>query len=458
MKTPHLYIEEKYYRDSEFVTDYGADFLNQCYKKNIAKYENHRFKFTYVGLVLHQSSFIFVLPKYFKTRQESSYRKHLTFYMNILEKANKHFQFSSGVFEEGIIKSDNLFAIYTSLLEYYAAYGLYQPSTVRRTDSYDDKINWSKTVETLSPFHFEEEIIYPSVVSTKNSIITNHIISALQKALTKKAFDDFGVFINDISDPALDDEGFFEDYSLEYDKEYLITVITSKLNDTFVDNEVFLLKLLLDYLHRNYSSQENEISLFGTNSFYHIWEIACARVFNSNPDLIEKYTSQPVWYNTKGDLIKPAHANRSLIPDLLLHRNITDNISKEVTSYFLLMDAKYYKFIKNRDSADDYTIQNPIHTSAITKQLFYQLHLEENAAADYSSLKFLNCFLIPYKPEVESNVLYEYIGSVTLPNSSGKEAVINILINPDALFNRYLNNDYISEKETEEFIYYIKDV
>src|SRR5690606_1106987 len=97
-----------------------------------------------------------------------------------------------------------------------------------------------------------------------------------------------------------------------YDKDNLISILLMKLSTTFVDNEIRLLNLLVDFLNKVEYQQSEILELYGTCTFYNVWEQACQAIFRSEIEL-QKLFPPAIW-NYNGTLYK---AKGKLIPDIL---------------------------------------------------------------------------------------------------------------------------------------------
>lgn len=403
------FIEEKFYSTKHF-SYLGDNFFEQC--SDILEVKDKKLKFTYVGLIAFKANILFVLPKYEAVLSSKENRRLLELYLSVLTKCFRSYEFINNVSQEEIHKS-TLFDIYINLLDYYNEYGIYSPIQIKKTSSFEDKVLWNQTIENSMPVIKHRKPLYIDVVSIKNKSDNFHLISELQRFATVQAFNKFGRFLN--YQVAID----YNPNLVEYNKEQLLHILQAELNQSFIDHNIYLLNLLIDFLNEEGLREQSHLQLFGIKVFYKIWELVCQSVIGDDKSLQEQFFPA-VWahegqfYNSVG----------KLQPDIILgDRNRC-----------FVFDAKYYLPV-----FADNAVKNQPRSESITKQVMYELILKNAGFFD-----IYNGFIFPVKDDLTNEELIEIDvklqkGFVQIPSTNLPE--IKTLFFPAIkLLNSFLNN------------------
>ena len=201
-----------------------------------------------------------------------------------------------------------------------------------------------------------------------------------------------------------------------------------------------VLKTIYAYVDRNKSMTDDDgLSMFGTNSFNLVWEDICKVILNNQLESTLESLPLPValrpGYNRKERLIdlieKPfwtatgRNADKTLIPDL-----ITISRSGEEKD-FIIFDAKYY----NAVLVEGCTPRKQPGIESVTKQYLYQLAYQK-FIEDHCFAHVKNCFLLPTtnpgiedKGEVSMNML----------NNLGLENIKVRFVSAELAYGHYLN-------------------
>ncbi|TCU52340.1 LlaJI restriction endonuclease [Novosphingobium sp. PhB57] len=132
------------------------------------------------------------------------------------------------------------------------------------------------------------------------------------------------------------------------------------------------------------------LSLFGTSSFYHIWEVACGRVFGNEVEIWKPFIPKPRWISAGGQRTE----SDTFIPDLVAELNDHE---------LLIGDAKYYR------PAMPPALRDVPGVNDVAKQIWYKDCLKSEAQRrSYSIIQ--NVFLFPRDVEQMS-----LLGHVELP-------------------------------------------
>ena len=245
------------------------------------------------------------------------------------------------------------------------------------------------------------------------------------------------------------------------DKDYIIRRLQKELNIQFVTRKQILLKTLCIYLENTDSFKENlGFSMYGTNSFYAVWEKACAQVFdnqlsipigrlNLNVNLHKDYQNRknvklidiienPTWIAF--DSKKEHEVKHTLIPDLISIYEIEGELC------FGIFDAKYYNIV-----LDEKTVANQPGVGDVTKQYLYQLAYND-FIIKHEIKHVKNAFFMPTEDE-DSRLIGE--AKMNMLHGLSNPPLINISVvqlSARKVFDGYLNNEKFDISEEIGFL------
>lgn len=410
-------IEEKRYSISDFNFS-DSEILNLVERK-VLSFENEYLKFTYVGLILTEEKIIRVFPKYYAQREKVTLNSlEFQLYLKVLAKLNNKKLYGITDHDVDLIEMSSLFGIYNKALSLFSDYGYYSTTKVQRTDSYEHKISWPKTIETMQPIFVNGIPVYYEVVSFDESNNSDDVISEFYKHLVYLSFQNFGAYMGYDNVPE-------HVYSHEIEDEFLLLKIGQRMNETYIDSEIQQLSVMRDFLLMK-AHNFDEIELFGTTVFYHVWEAACKVCLADEYNKWSHQIPHATWevYSNK------FRASAKLIPDIL----------KKSSDVFYILDAKYY----SPSFKSDFLKGEP-DTYSVTKQILYEFLLEKKIT-DQTSI--ISGFLFPEYEEFTNNRLHRIddsncIGSVYYDSYSLPR--IRILLVPEKqLFNSFLSKTEVN--------------
>src|SRR5690606_14095270 len=136
-------------------------------------------------------------------------------------------------------------------------------------------------------------------------------------------------------------------------------------------------RALMELIQITHDYTDNEFSLYGHNSFEHIWEDAISFCFGNEYRHYTHYMSKTIWNNGKVSVEKP-----TLRPDVIRWFPHAEKPT------FLIIDAKY-DLIRFDD--EQQSLENNPGVGDVVKQYFYEFILDRegtsapwrNASADY---------------------------------------------------------------------------
>lgn len=181
-------------------------------------------------------------------------------------------------------------------------------------------------------------------------------------------------------------------------------MIDEELKIQFNDRKVNLLKSLKSFLLNESFKSDISFSLWGTGTFYEVWEKVCAEVLGNEYKPGNKYY-KAITKNTRAYWVDIKKYSASMIPDIIFEK---DNVT-------YLIDAKYY----TKEGLKDMAIQD------IAKQFLYLEGIREEIKGEYR-----NIFV---SPGVEN----KYNGKIILPLFQG-ELVDSWILNGEEIFKNYI--------------------
>lgn len=370
---------------------------------------NYSYVFIYVGIITikinNKNIVIKSFPKYILNKEEPF--EEMKEVLKVLDKYNNSkeniIELYSGYEEE---KEFNFLSICLYLLNNYYENGIYTNQQEIVETNGEGEILWDNTInETFAiiidnrPYYTELQT--ENVIDDESDYITRlHKFVITDCCRKLKEADLLELF--DIEDIDLSDEEreFFGD------DEYIIFKIQRELSVQFITWKQTLLKTLAIYISNEKSFEEGiGLTMYGTNSFYAIWEEACAKAFDNKldtkledlnlpVDLHEDYVKMrkidlikiikyPIW-TSFDDGIKEHNAKGTLIPDLISLFKIQEGMC------FGIFDAKYYNIVLSKNKV----LQNYPGVGDVTKQHLYQLAFKD--FIDKHKFAFItNAFLMP---------------------------------------------------------------
>ncbi|MBR2857643.1 LlaJI family restriction endonuclease, partial [bacterium] len=358
-------------------------------------------------------------------------------------------------------KEFNLLSVCLYIINDYFDNGVYTTEQEIIETNGEGEILWDNTInETFAiiirnkPYYTElqtrnvdnDELDY--IVRLHKCIITD----CCNKLKNSDLLDLFDMPYLNLSDDDLDSFG---------DTDYIIRKLQKELNVQFVTRKRILLKTLCIYLDHKKSFKENlGFSMYGTNSFYAVWEKACAKVFdnklsipigrlNLNVDLHEDYQAmendklidiieKPTWIAF--DSNKEHEVKHTLIPDLISIYELEGGMC------FGIFDAKYYNIV-----LDSNALKNQPGVGDVTKQYLYQLAYNDFIIKhEFKHVK--NAFFMPTEDN-QSSLVGE--AKMDILQGLSNPPLINISVvklSAKKVFAAYLHNDKFNISEELEFL------
>ena len=402
--------------------------------------------FTFVGVITVQGCVFKCYPKYLKNGD--NYKEKLKTVLKVLEKYNSKNQLVQMFNTTAESRSFNILAVLLFLLNDYFENGSYSNTEDIIENNGSGEILWEKTINETFMYLSNNRPYYTDLQTRKrvsddydyfkrlHECIITRASKELENADLLDLFEMSGV---DLSDEEIDDFG---------EKDYILYRIEKELNVQFNTHKQTILKTIYAYVDRNKSMTDDDgLSMFGTNSFNLVWEDICKVILNNQLESTLDSLPLPVAlrpeYDRKKRLIdlieKPfwtatgKNADKTLNPDLI-------SISKSGEERdFIIFDAKYY----NAVLVEGCTPKKQPGIESVTKQYLYQLAYKK-FIEDHSFSHVKNCFLLPTddpgiedKGEVSMNML----------NNLGLKKIKVRFVSADLAYSHYLNGTLMNVED-----------
>ncbi len=359
----------------------------------------------FVGITRKEDTYEVNFPiGYHLSADEKGLRRDIYSLLNVLTRYTKK---RESEIQDGL-KSEDAASIpiqaYLYLIKDFFERGYYKERKTYYQTARKGKISWSRTIKKQKPVMQDNEAYYLDFVVKKSANNEDELITLVHKYCVYESFDKFGWLFTSFL-PAKPKTGLTV--------KMMISVVNSKIQNTFKDQNRELFKNMLEVLKQLESNSQTEFRC-GTYRFEYVWEKMIDRVFG----IPEKYDYFPktTWLLEDGR----KYDNAYLEPDTIMRYG----------EKIYVLDAKYYKYGESGLPGD-----LPTSTS-IHKQITYGEYIAETD-------KFLregqhpdvyNAFLMPYDSEgrkYPTGKHIYYIGTATSQwkdNMKKYENVIGILL------------------------------
>nr|WP_263314759.1 LlaJI family restriction endonuclease [Mammaliicoccus sp. Marseille-Q6498] len=264
------------------------------------------------------------------------------------------------------------------LLEDYFRNGFYREVYKKQEMNGRGKIDWARTIKLTLPVVVKSKMVFLDLITNKNQINTNTVISAIHTNIISECSREFGW----LYDKKID----INKVELPISIEQQIIILKIKLREVFSGYEVNLLQNMIKYLEAS-SNDETDINLL-TPYYYYVWEEMLKNTLEHNAKL-QKFVPKPYWK------IDDKIQYSKQIPDVLIERN--DSL--------IILDAKYYSITTS-------DVNKYPGWESIVKQMYYNIslnHLYENIQ---------NIFIMPEVLSLSNK--NKYIGKAAVQGKEDK--------------------------------------
>lgn len=375
-------------------------FKNNLYKySDFVTYENNYFKFSYVGVILFGDLVIYCYPKYInKKTDEKTLKKKFKQVLKVIMKDYKKKSFSYEYNDSDDVPYNKL-PLSLFFLEDYYENGLYSKNQNQLEINGNGEINWDKTINESIPLIDNEDYrpYYTELQTNLKINEVNNYFRLLHECIItdcSKFLEEYGLIdLFDLTPIEITDKTIEGDYG---DAESVSNKIDKELNVEFNTRNRNLLKLMHHYIsEKNSFTEDNFLTLYGTNKFEHVWEDVCKEVLEDKLEIslnklglsnkqdkgnkkikLKDIIKKPTWYyeedNDVGHVGQEFEDNvekKGWIPDI-----VTFNKDRD---YFIILDAKYYKLKFYKDKNNKLILNNSPGVESVSKQYFYELSFKE---------------------------------------------------------------------------------
>lgn len=424
-------IEEKwvYVNNINISEDFIEDIIKS--KVKLVEIKKDMIKFIYVGVITYKDEILIVLPKYY----DEEYEKKLsciTKLINVFKKLpksviieNKDCLFISKNLEDEYISE---IAIADYIIKDFIHNGYYiKKDKIYRMNA-NGKVDWKKTINETQPIISNRYPIYNDVYNIDISNNQNDFISRIHKFLVEYSISKYASILGyNIKKYKL--YKIMKNLQSLGSRKYILYKLQKELENTYNDRNIKLIKVMYTFFNPTRNKVNNNLSLFGTNSFETIWEFVCGYVFQNQYEVFKHLIPNPKWRAQNFNEISEVSNSRNMLkPDIIRMHNNT----------LMILDAKYYSIKINKKRVTG----NP-GTYDIIKQYVYEIALGEKIQRQ----QVINLLIYPKS----MNNFYDIFGSVRLEIFKLKP-ILNVYISPKHLWDMYIDENYLSELTLDEII------
>ena len=434
MKTVNIREWKPYSKDKLLnLLNNNENTLNKLLKYAIIDEDGDKYQFNYVGVIIIDKLVINCHPKYFTNYSHDEFKQ----VVRVIKKYNssKDLDYQNEELED---ISFNLLSMMVFFLEDYYEYGVYSNIKNILEVNGNGEIDWNRTINYTDPILKDNKPYYTELY-TKYKIddlydyfrrLHEYIITRCSKKLeTAGLLDLFDLTAVEISDNVQEDFGEID---------YILRKLEKELHVEFNSHKQKLLKSMHTFIkEENSFSNENYLTLYGTNSYHEIWEEMCKKVFG---DKLNKSLKELGFKNSQTKLIEVIKKPKWIYKNIKAHEADGTFIPDIVTFYenqFIILDAKYYKL-----KFDEKNLSGQPGLESITKQYLYELAYREFIKENnFKGVK--NAFLLPkYTGEIENIG----IAKLEILSKLDLEDIQVIMLPADKINQYYLDNKKISIK------------
>lgn len=370
------------------------------------KMKNNKFKLKVCGLSKLDNNILVFFPKGYNVNipEESNIKNAKTLFQ-VIRKYKDTIRLTEDEYD-WLGKENELInniAIVDWLIDDFKRNGFYIEKIEKRNINQGSRIDWSRTIKNQVPFIKDEQLIYLDVITKKNHINANDVITIIHQMILRECEKQYGWL-------------FSFDYQIDpieipFDTETQIMILEKKLDETYTNRHIKLIKFMIAFI-KNSNNSEDVYNLV-TPYFYSIWEVILKVIFKHDENIQDKFP-KPYW-QLPNENVK----NSVQIPDILIEKN----------SELVIIDAKYYAISSGNVSKFP-------GWESIVKQLYYNLSVEHI----YDDIQ--NIFIMP--KSLEKN--YEYIGKASVKEKESNFGfVYAYAIDIELVMNAYLVNNYLED-------------
>lgn len=451
MLVPVKIREEKDYSKIELMNEFSCYFeeefdfiLNKLNRNNIIKIKTKEtsekfYKFIFVGVLIIENYVIYSYPKYSKKCKFKDLKQIIKVFDRFQNDGDiVHVQNNINDTE-----SFNMLPLILFFMKDYFENGLYSNYQEIIEHNGEGEILWQKTIDYNQVIIQDNRPYYFDLITKNKTNDLKDYFRSLHKIIITKCSKDLEnanlLNLFDLSRIELSDETL-ESFDNE---DHILNMINQEWHSQFNTRKIELLEAMKLFISNKSSNigRKNCFSLYGTTSFYQIWEKVCCKVLNDLKHIPLRNISLPKELNEKYadnvDLIsiieKPSWDILGFEPKLkpTLEPDLITIGEKKGRYTFYILDAKYYNIKYNEK------LENQPGIESITKQYLYHLAFKEFIEIhDFDWAK--NCFLFPSDSDIVKNIGFV---EIKMLNNIGLNEIQLILLPAKIIYQKFLDND-----------------
>ncbi|WDL93008.1 LlaJI family restriction endonuclease [Bacillus sp. HNR-4] len=414
------FTELKEYEISYLERELGLEFLQELLKESICSKkktrQNQYITINFVGLLTYKEKIACLLPKHIIYEscidKDNSKFHDILLTIQVLKKYQKRNIRKLGSEFYGMNEefyNSNLFALVDILLRDFMIYGYYMQEQEEFIDGIGGSIDWRETISEVSPYFIGGTPHYLNTKSQRINDDERNFISAIHQQIIYECYHKLGGFLGykllDIKRPT-------NKVNIKENSVYITNLLRKELQNVYTDSKIRVLKSLIAYINMNFVLSNQGLSVFGTKEFEYVWQDICFQLFDGKAELYKDYFPKVKWENHLNNNDEEAGRFK---PDILA----------EFEENFLILDAKYYKILKQNN---DFDIKPGIND--ISKQHLYEKILGVHFKNTINALLF---------PDIRLKSCYRIIGRAHLELIS-KNSIMLVAMNSRIAFELYCQN------------------
>lgn len=391
--------------------EYPDELIIQLINKGICKLNKDKIKFIATGILIYKNKFITIFPKsYNLPHHERNILEHIQLLFEVLLKYREVANISAEEMDllggKAGEQNENIYTSYL-LIQDFIDNGYLMKEIKEKSLSQSGKIDWSATINKMQPIFSGHSVIYPEPISRRSIIDRQNRLYLLHKYCVYKSVEKYGWLLGMTWEQTNLDETV-----LDSDIRYWINFLTTELNSTFVEREIIVIKMMIDFLSGIEEQDSDEkLETLITPFFQNVWEYICSINFNNQYRELKSIIPKLTWEIESNAVVQNQR------PDIM--------VLKEKQMYIL--DAKYYDIGTNLPGWPD-----------VVKQLFYASTIFNNIKSNKYKIsngklkkelkrleKVKNIFLFP-SGEIDP---IKYVGKVNVENNNDFEDIVAYKVN-----------------------------
>lgn len=393
-----------------------------------------RFAFSYVGVIQYGSKLVYCLPKYWRwvnPPEKNEVRKsaewsHFAQVLKVIARYRESVDEQAEDTQEH--EGDGLLGLMVRLVMDYAENGVYRDDEQVEQINGNGKILWQKSINSLLPYlQNGRDPVYVDLYRRATVADEDNYFARLHRFVVKECclkLQECGML--DLLDlPIVNDSE--EELDVFGARAFIKYCLETELLQQFDSRRRFILQKLLEYLGiTEHQDDSDQLFLFGTTSFEHVWEEVCRATLGRDCHEEEKWKapfkeSAPCW-QLGMDKDEPFFGKPHRL-DMLFWNEEAKRLE--------LYDAKYY--------VPDYNPKGKYYSGLpgigdISKQYLYRLTLKPHCPESFS---VHNALLLP-APHGTTPGRWGTV-SMKILADMGLGDIDVYRLNPEKLYTRYLD-------------------